>query len=100
MVIRQRKGLDRRKTLGYWLAAVMIVASVALAISGWLLLRNWQLFGDITATTRFIEIAGGDRNYSLAQVFRETPGLLDSSIGVFGWMNILPANREERRRIG
>jgi hypothetical protein len=92
MVIRQRKGLDRGRTLRYWFVAVMIVTSVALAISGWVLLRNWQLYGDITATSRFIQIGGGDRDYSLAQVLRETPGLLDSSIGVFGWMNILPAN--------
>jgi hypothetical protein len=92
MIIRQRRGLDRTKILGYWLAAVTIVASVALVISGWLLLRNWQLYEDITATSAFIQIAGGDRNFSLAQVLREMPGLLNSSIGVFGWMNILPAN--------
>ncbi len=92
MIIRQRRGLDRTKILGYWLAAVTIVASVALVISGWLLLRNWQLYEDVTATSAFIQIAGGDRNFSLAQVLREMPGLLNSSIGVFGWMNILPAN--------
>ncbi|MFZ0545950.1 MAG: hypothetical protein WAM60_10960, partial [Candidatus Promineifilaceae bacterium] len=64
----------------------------ALLIGGWLLVRNWQLYGDITATSVFIQVAGGDRGSSLGQVLGETPGLWRSLFGVFGWLNVaLPA---------
>jgi hypothetical protein len=63
-----------------------------LLIGGWLLVRNWLLYEDITATSVFIRVAGGDREYSLGQVLGETSGLWRSLFGVFGWMNVaLPA---------
>jgi hypothetical protein len=58
-------------------------------LGGWLLWRNWQLYGDITAANEFVRLAGGDRRYSLIQVFREIPGLWTSLFAVFGWFNIL-----------
>lgn len=67
-----------------------VVAGVALTLSGWLYGRNWQLYGDPTATAPFILVAGGDRNYSLWQVLGESGGLWRSLLGVFGWFNIVP----------
>lgn len=78
--------------VGRWLLSISLVAAVSMIISGWMLWRNWDLYGDITAAVPFIRIAGGDRGYSLSQVFRESPSLLNSTIAVFGWMNIRPAN--------
>ncbi|MBE2223990.1 MAG: glycosyltransferase family 39 protein [Anaerolineae bacterium] len=62
----------------------------ALLIGGWLWLRNWQLYGDITATEPFIRIAGGDRGYTLWQVLREYDGLWASLFAIFGWFNLRP----------
>ncbi len=70
-----------------WLAALVVPA---LLIGGWLWLRNWQLYGDPTATEPFIRIAGGDRNYTLWQVWAETPGLWVSLFAIFGWFNVRP----------
>lgn len=70
-----------------WLR-VMSVALIALLVSGWLLWRNWNLYSDITATSQFIRIAGGDRSYSLFQVFNEWPGLWTSFFSLFGWFNV------------
>ncbi len=64
----------------------------ALVISGWLLWRNWSLYGDITAANQFVRLAGGDRGYSLGQVLGESGGLWRSTFAVFGWMNIAPPN--------
>lgn len=62
----------------------------ALLLAGWLWLRNWQLYGDLTATEPFIRIAGGDRNYSLWRVLGESDGLWLSLFAVFGWFNLRP----------
>jgi hypothetical protein len=69
---------------------LLLVVGPALLIGGWLLARNWQLYGDITATSVFIRIAGGDRGYTLGQALREIPGLWRSFFAVFGWMNVAP----------
>ena len=62
----------------------------ALLIGGWLWLRNWQLYGDITATEPFIRLAGGDRGYTLWQVLSESDGLWASLFAIFGWFNLRP----------
>ena len=80
-----------RPTLLRWALSLSLVALTALLISGWMFWRNWGLYGDPTAAEPFIRIAGGDRGYSLSQVLRETPSLLNSIISVFGWMNVRPA---------
>ena len=69
---------------------LLLVVGFALLLGGWLLIRNWQLYGDITATSVFIRVAGGDRGYTLGQVLGETPGLWRSFFAVFGWMNVAP----------
>ncbi len=70
--------------------AVVGVAVPAVLIAGWLWWRNLSLYGDFTAANQFIAIAGGDRGYTLVQVLGETPGLLLSLVGVFGWFNLQP----------
>ncbi|WP_420645506.1 glycosyltransferase family 39 protein [Candidatus Leptofilum sp.] len=71
-----------------WQTAVYIILPVLL-IAGWLWWRNWQLYGDWTATNQFIRIAGGDRDFTLWQVLGESGGLWRSLFGVFGWFNLL-----------
>lgn len=78
---------DRKQLLKSWLR-LAVVASIALLLSSWLLWRNWQLYHDITATSVFIDFAGGDRNYTLSQVLKEWPAIWTSLFAVFGWFNI------------
>ena len=72
-----------------WQAAAL-VGVPAVLVAGWLWLRNWQLYGDWTATNQFVAIAGGDRGYSLWRVLGESDGLLTSFVAVFGWFNLRP----------
>lgn len=60
----------------------------AALLGGWLLWRNWTLYGDVTAAGQFVRIAGGDRSFTLAQVLAETPGLWTSLFALFGWFNV------------
>ena len=71
-----------------WQTAVYLVLPVLL-LAGWLWWRNWQLYGDWTATNQFIRIAGGDRSFTLPQVLAESGGLWRSLFAVFGWFNLL-----------
>lgn len=71
-----------------WQTAVYLLLPVLL-VAGWLWWRNWQLYGDWTATSQFIRIAGGDRGYTLSQVLAESGGLWRSLFAVFGWFNLL-----------
>lgn len=80
----------REKRPRLLLDVLLLVAIPALLLSGWLLWRNWTLYGDPTAANRFIELAGGDRNYTLAQVWGEASRVWYSFLGTFGWMNVRP----------
>lgn len=72
-------------------ARVLLLTGVpALLIGGWLLWRNWQLYGDPTAANQFVLEAGGDRGFSLIQVAAEWPAIARSLVGVFGWFNVTP----------
>ena len=71
-----------------WQTAVFLLLPVLL-IAGWLWWRNWQLYGDWTATSQFIRLAGGDRAFTLGQVLAESGGLWRSLFAVFGWFNLL-----------
>jgi 4-amino-4-deoxy-L-arabinose transferase-like glycosyltransferase len=88
IIVAVRDGLDRKFRPVLALAGPPVV--VAVLVAGWLWLRNQRLYGDWTATNQFIEIAGGDRGYTLWQVLAESDGLLLSLIGVFGWLNLKP----------
>lgn len=71
-----------------FLKMALLVAAPALLVGGWLLWRNWLLYGDVTATSQFIWFARGDRQYTLGQVAREVPGLWASLFAIFGWFNV------------
>ncbi len=79
-----------KKNLQSLLSNLLLILLPALLIGGWLWLRNWQLYGDPTATEPFIRIAGGDRGYTLWQVLREYDGLWASLFAIFGWFNLRP----------
>ena len=72
-----------------WQSA-LAVGVPAVALGGWIWLRNAMLYGDWTATNQFITIAGGDRAYGIGQVLAESDGLILSLVGVFGWFNLRP----------
>lgn len=84
--MRWRASRAWRAVMADWLA----LAVPALALAGWLYWRNWALYGDPTGTDPFVRVAGGDRNYTLGQVFAELPAIWHSLIAVFGWFNIAP----------
>jgi 4-amino-4-deoxy-L-arabinose transferase-like glycosyltransferase len=60
----------------------------ALILSGWLLWRNWLLYGDPTAANQFVSYFSGSRDYSLGHVLAESSGLWLSLFAVFGWFNV------------
>jgi hypothetical protein len=68
--------------------AALLIALPALLVGGWLLWRNWTLYGDITAANQFIAIAGGVRPYTLRQVWNDMDRVWLSLFGIFGWMNL------------
>ncbi|MEM7333619.1 MAG: glycosyltransferase family 39 protein [Chloroflexota bacterium] len=72
-----------------WQTAVYVVLPVLL-IAGWLWVRNQMLYGDFTAANQFVDIAGGDRGYTIGQVLAESNGLWLSFFAVFGWFNLRP----------
>lgn len=73
-------------------ATALWVILPAILIAGGLWARNWSLYGDFSATNQFIRLAGGDRNYTLLQVLRESRGLWVSIFAIFGWFNVRAPN--------
>ena len=71
------------------LRSSLLVILPALLVSGWLLWRNWTLYGDMTAMNQFVELAGGVRPYSLRQVWHDMDRVVLSAVAFFGWMNVL-----------
>jgi hypothetical protein len=61
-----------------------------LLLGGWLLWRNWTLYGDPTAANQFVALAGGYRPYSLQQVFLDMDRVWLSFFAIFGWMSVQP----------
>jgi hypothetical protein len=59
------------------------------AVAGWLWVRNVWLYGDPTAANQFVLLAGGERGYTLTQVFLESGSLWRSLFATFGWFNVL-----------
>ncbi|MFN2107186.1 MAG: DUF2142 domain-containing protein [Candidatus Promineifilaceae bacterium] len=87
----ERAAPENPETLSGWRmlgATAVWVVLPAVLLAGWLWIRNAGLYGDFTAMNQFVQIAGGDRDYSLFQVFRETRGLWLSLFAVFGWFNL------------
>jgi 4-amino-4-deoxy-L-arabinose transferase-like glycosyltransferase len=75
-----------------WRAVVAAawVAGPALLPAGWLLWRNWTLYGDPTAANQFVALAGGYRPYSLLQVAQDMDRVWLSFFAIFGWMSVQP----------
>lgn len=71
---------------------LLFVILPVLLLGGWLWWRNWMLYGDFTASNQFVQLAGGDRDYTLSQVLGESDGLWLSFIAVFGWFNVRAPN--------
>lgn len=69
---------------------LLLLIMPTLLISGWLLWRNWALYGDPTATNQFVVLAGGDREYTLRQVWGDRERIWFSLFATFGWMNLRP----------
>ncbi|MEM7117328.1 MAG: hypothetical protein AAF614_33150 [Chloroflexota bacterium] len=80
--------LWRNGRLSQLIPACLIIIGLALAVSGWLLWRNWTLYGDITAVNKFVELAGGTRPYTLRQVWHDMARVWRSLIAYFGWMTL------------
>ena len=78
---------------GDWKPAVGHVATVglmAVAVTGWWFVRNWQLYGDPTGLSRFIPVAGARPGaFGLLDYIQELGGLELSYWAVFGWFSIL-----------
>ncbi len=68
-------------SLGY-----LVLPALLLVIPLWW--RNWVLYGDVTAVSVFVRVAGGDREYTIWQVLAESSGLWSSFFAIFGWFNI------------
>lgn len=72
-----------------WLGQTAVTIGLpVLLIAGWLWWRNWQLYGDWTATSEFIRLSGGNRAFTLGQVLAESGGLWRSLFAIFGWANV------------
>jgi hypothetical protein len=67
-----------------------LAALPALALGGWWLWRNWMLYGDPTAANQFVLLAGGQRTYTLLQVWHDMDRVWTSLFARFGWMNVRP----------
>ncbi len=87
---RDHRHAGRGALVKQWLWTVGPVVVIGVLIGGWLLWRNWQLYGDITATTAILQFFGGSRDYTLGQVLNESSGLWTSLFAVFGWFNVRP----------
>ncbi len=80
----------RERRLWRAILAVAWVAGPALLLGGWLLWRNWTLYGDLTAANQFVALAGGYRPYSLLQVAQDMDRVWLSFFAIFGWMSVQP----------
>ncbi len=90
ITVRDNRKQAISKTVPTWFLQLGLVTAVSLLFGGWLLWRNWSLYGDITANNQILAYFGGDRSYSLLEVSRELSGLWNSIFAVFGSFNIIP----------
>ncbi len=67
----------------------LLLSGLMAALTGWLYWRNWRLYGDPTAIAPFIALGGGDRAYTLAQLWTERGMVATSFVAAFGWQNVL-----------
>ena len=94
MLLLQRLPAARRNVRE--LLALALTPAIALAISGWVLLRNQRLYGDPLGTQMerltLSELVDRKGLWSVYWVDTFAPWMARSFVGVFGWMNVvLPA---------
>lgn len=72
-------------SIGYW----VLVIGPFLLVAGWWYWRNWQLYGDWLGWNAFIAVLGQRESpASLAQLWGERHGFLQSFWGLFGGVNV------------
>jgi hypothetical protein len=83
LILAWRKGEVRQG-----LRAALLVAGAALLMSGWLLWRNWSLYGDFTAANQFVRVAGGEQPIGLGEALGQLWAVRASFFAIFGWFNV------------
>lgn len=82
-----------RSSNARWLArAGLFCFAIALAVCGWWLVRNQQLYGDLTAIRAHAAALGGQRQdlpSTIRDILGEFRGFRYSLWGLFGWFNVL-----------
>lgn len=69
---------------------LVLIFGVAVLVSGWWYVRNWQLYGEPTGLSVMLQIVGPrEPPPTLAQLGREFEGLRISFWATFGWFSIL-----------
>ena len=88
---RGRGSLDGPGMVLRWLfLAGLLVFGLALALSGWWFVRNYQLYNDLSGIGPHLEIMGTRRRLpSWERALREFRGFRISFWALFGWFNIL-----------
>ncbi len=69
---------------------VLFTLLPAFLMAGWWFWRNWMLYGDPTATSVFIELAGGERSLTGQRLLAELVTAAQSAVAYFGWMTVQP----------
>lgn len=80
--------INTRHTKNYKLLVTTYV--IAISISGWWYLRNWQLYGDLTGINMMLDIMGRrEPGFGLADLIPELEGIRRSYWALFGQTNIV-----------
>lgn len=81
-------GLHQMQKRQWQLAPFLRVALPALTAIAPLFWRNLTHYGDVTAVSAFVSLAGGNRGWSIGQALAELDRVWLSSFAIFGWMNV------------
>lgn len=81
----------RHKGLRWLIPAGALIFGLALAICGWWLLRNLQLYGELSGISTHLAVIGTRRRFPsrLPALLAEFRGLRYSFWALFGWFNVL-----------
>jgi 4-amino-4-deoxy-L-arabinose transferase-like glycosyltransferase len=85
----------RSKNWRWVILAGLVAFGVALVLSGWWLLRNQSLYGEISGTSIHLQVMGGPRKRLPSRVdaiLAEFKGFRYSFWALFGWFNILASD--------
>jgi len=80
----------RRRAWRIWLINGMFILGCMVLIAGWWYWRNWALYGDLTGSSRMLDIAGRrDEPLLLGGLWAEFEGFRISYWALFGGVSIL-----------